>query len=754
MDFWRSPAGLFLIRIKSRLFRIRRSAPLCSLNPLIVILVFSSTLSIQAAVPSISAIETNSTRVPKFALFEATFQVAADPDNPFNPGEIDVYALIHEPGGTDMRVPAFFAQDFRRSRQGENETLNPVGKPEWKIRFTPKKAGMYRFELNAQSKQGYFSSDTMAFECFESERSGFVRVAPNARNFQCDDGSPFFAIGMNTCWGKDTADYEHWLVRMAENGINTGRLWIGPMFLFAPEPKNGLGRFDQSAAWRLDYVLQLAERYNIRLMLCLESFNSLRSKPEYAEWQNSPYNAANGGPCAKPEEFFTAPAARELFKRRLHYLVARWSYSPSVLAWELWNEVDLVDDYAAEPVRIWHAEMANVLKTLDPNQHMITTSFSKTEGEAQIDALPPMSFVQTHSYTAQDLATDFSAYAAKQKQFGKPHLLGEFGLHWEGKGNTADPEGLHLRETIWSTALSGSAGCGMTWWWDSYIDPKNLWPMYRPLSAFCADVPWNRRDWQPLQATAALAGNAAGVPQDLFLKGVDPAWNAHPSNRPQRVTVAADGSMAGHETVAGILHGKGNHPDLHNPITFNVDSPQGWKFNLVVKGVSGHGGANLEIKIDGVSKLKEDFRDDDPLNDETITKYDKTYSVEVPAGEHSISAVNTGVDWLFCSYELRGVGASRTPPLKLFGQQSGDFAVCWVQNNSASHLSRTRGLAPRELTGAILDFAGLKDGPYALEIWNTQNGSYETRSVDVKDGAIRIELPPLQSDLALKFRRN
>jgi len=747
-----TPAGQRLKRTNT--YRIRRKTARCRRILVIPFLVFSTALCAQNAAPYITDISISAARVPKFALFEATFRIEeGEIKNPFDPSDIDAFAQIREPGGTITRVPAFYAQDYRVTRKDKAERLEAVGSPRWHVRFTPRKEGRHRVTFCMQDLGELSWSHPTEFECVESNRSGFVRVAKNTQTFEFDNGSPFFAIGLNTCWGKDTADYERWLLRMAENGINTGRLWIGPMFLFDPEPKDGLGKYDQRAAWRLDYVLQLAERHNIRLMLCLESFNSLRIKPEYAEWQNNPYNAANGGPCAKPEDFFTDATARDLFKRRLRYLAARWSYSPNILAWEFWNEVDLVETYVPAEIKTWHAEMADYFAALDPNKHLMTTSFSKPEGEPDIDRLTQFGFVQTHSYTALDLATDFSKYVSKHQDYVRPHLLGEFGLHWEGKGNTADPEGLHLRETIWSTALSGSAGCGMSWWWDSYIDPQNLWSIYRPLAAFTSDIPWNRGFWHPLQADVELKADAPGIPVDHFLKGIPPEWKPHASNKPQVVEISADGRMSGSATVAGILHGKGHHPELHNPITFVIDSPQPWRFNVVVKGVSGYGGANLEVKIDGESKLKEEFRDTEAFKDDTILSYNKTYSVEVPAGKHTVFAQNTGTDWVTCEYELRGAGETRTPPLKLFGKQNRELAFCWVQNTTASHLSRTRSLLPRTVNGGVVTFGGLNDGAYTLELWNTQDGSYETRKVRVKNAEVRVDLPPLSGDIALKLRR-
>ena len=82
-------------------------------------------------------------------------------------------------------------------------------------------------------------------------------------------------------------------------------------------PDVGLGRYDLANAWRLDTVLERAEREGLSLMFCLESFNSLKIRPEYAQWDKNPYNAANGGPLQRPEQFFPEERARRLFRQRL-----------------------------------------------------------------------------------------------------------------------------------------------------------------------------------------------------------------------------------------------------------------------------------------------------------------------------------------------------------------------------------------------------------------------------------------------------
>ena len=71
----------------------------------------------------------------------------------------------------------------------------------------------------------------------------------------------------------------------------------------------------------------------------------------------------------------------------------------------------------------------------------------------------------------------------------------------------------------------------------------------------------------------------------------------------------------------------------------------------------------------------------------------------------------------------------------------------------ASHFSRSREVTPRMAVGARLSLSPLTAGAYSLELWNTVDGSYETRSVEVSNSSLSIDLPSISSDLAFKLRR-
>lgn len=728
--------------------------------------------------------------VPRYGKFEASVHLSKQYANPFDPNEVWLQGHFISPSQKEIVVDGFYFRDFERRLEGNSERLTPKGNPEWRVRFTPTECGEWKFWVTVKDKSGEAKSGVQTFRCATPSPSppsqggeqkgsppseggvrggqhGFVRISKkNPLYFEFDDGQPYFAVGENVCWSgsKGTYDYDNWFSKLSAHGGNYARLWIGPFDSFTLERKKrdaqdeaGIGRYDLANAWRLDYVLQLAEQKGIYLMFCIESFNSLRIRPEYAMWHDCPYNAANGGPLQKPEEFFTNAEAKRFFRNRLRYLIARYGYSPHVLSWEFWNEVDIIEKYESENVRRWHQEMARFIRRIDPYRHLITTSYAGSEGDVNVDGLPEMDYVQTHNYGSRDVAQTLSDYCLRKAQkYGKPHYVGEFGVDWQGKGNAADPTGVHLHNGLWAPIFSLSAGTGMLWWWDNYVDPMNLYHHFAPVAKFVKDVKWTEHQWKPLQTEVAFVTPPQRVePEDLMIEPSHASWQPAPFNQPNTFTVHRDGRVEPADRLSRVLHGVVNHKDKHNPATFHVDFPQPGKFVVRVQGVSGYGGGHLNIWVDGQKVLDVDFPDTNPPGKhETLNQYNGAYAVQVSAGKHVIKVENVGRDWIFVSYELTGYKIDPAPNLRVLGIGDDSAALLWIQNKDNTWYRRSLGKEPREVAPTRLTFTGLRDGSYTVEWWDTDRGVITaTQPVRVVNGKITLNVLAVKTDVACKVRR-
>jgi hypothetical protein len=215
------------------------------------------------------------------------------------------------------------------------------------------------------------------------------------------------------------------------------------------------------------------------------------------EWDKNPYNAALGGPCATPQDFFTNAQARDLFKQRLRYIVARWGYSTHLMAWEWWNEIDFTPLSNPTIFKPWLQEMTAALRSWEPFPHLKTTSYAHTPVEA-IYSMPEIDFVQRHEYSTTDPIYSFTAAMSDLRAFGKPAFYGEFGGMGEDT-SSLDKVGLHLHTAQWASLMTKAAATSMSWYWDNYIEPLKLYNLFNEQTAFLKQENLATAQYQPIQ---------------------------------------------------------------------------------------------------------------------------------------------------------------------------------------------------------------------------------------------------------------
>ena len=488
--------------------------------------------------------------VERYDRFETTASISPEPANPFDPAQIDVQGVFVDPAGRRWNMPGFWYQGHTRALVEGREVLTPAGAPVWKVRFAPNAVGRWTWWWTVRTPAGTTRSQPRALEVVAGDNPGFVRRAfGDSRYLVHDDGSSFFAVGENTGWydQRGTFAYDSWYARLAAQGANFSRLWM-PSWAFGIEWDNtplGDYRARLDRAWQLDRVIREGEHRGIYTMLSLLNHGAFSTQFN-SEWASNPYNAANGGPLAEPKQFFTNATAKELFKRRLRYIVARWGYSTHVHSWELWNEVDLTDGYASAAVTAWHREMRDYLRSIDPARHLVSTSFAVFAIDDRVWGQAGLDYTQYHFYSQSgalkllpDIARDMATWLPdRQRRFTRPVLFGEFGVDSRGPAETmaSDPFAIGLHDGLWAGALSSSFGTGMTWWWDNYIDvqPDRFYPMFGAVARFVDGVHWAKERLEAASATATsstrpllVTGVQGPARVLLWLKNDNHQWD-HP----------------------------------------------------------------------------------------------------------------------------------------------------------------------------------------------------------------------------------
>lgn len=742
--------------------------------PCSIVLILSLTTTVNAAdIPTVPPISDNRplqvgkvtpdrVQVPRYGKVEFTLDLQGTYDDAFDPQEIEVDGRFRSPDGKSITVPGFYFQDYTHELKDGRELMTPQGAPGWRIRFSPSQIGKYSLSVTAKDSTGKsVTSKPVEFECISSDDPGFVRISKSdKRYFAFDNDRQHIPIGANVCWAgaRGLFDYEDWLPKYEQSGCNYLRAWLGPGWVTFALERTAIGRFDLANAWRLDQVIDMASKRGMYVMLCLDSYNELRKTPEgaYPYWDETPHNAANGGPLKEPREFWTDPTMLRLYRNKLRYLVARWGWNTHVLSWEFWNEVDIISPtaYIPDEVTRWHADMSDYLRGIDPWKHLQTTSFAGSDGKPEIDRLSQMDYVMTHNYGSRDIAANLTQNHRKKEVYGKPHYVGEFGTD-AGGGDGVEPEAIALHNGIWSTLMSGCAGSAMLWWWDNRIDPGNLYFHFAALSGFIKGVDFPKESFTRIEnASFTSLGPDKPSYADLIISG-PASWEPSIANRPTTVRVG-DESVANDDQVAGILHGNVNHPKLHNPVTFETNLPHATRLQIRVSGVSGYGGAHLIAELDGLRVLDKDMPDpgDDPKR-ETMRKYDGAYTVQIPAGEHKLVVENIGTDWLLVTYVMEKAELRKSSDLRLFGLRGKRTSLLWVQNSQNTwYRVCTLMRSPEPQPPGRLTIPGWPTGRYRIRFWDTYKGSEtDKQELTVGPAGLELELPVIQKDIALRIEK-
>lgn len=564
-----------------------------------------------------------------------------------DPSVIDVTATFTAPSGATYDVPAFFGTDYRLRPGsgtvfGEAEQYDPV--PEtaggvWHARFSPDETGTWDYTLRAQDhvpgQETTVISAPMTFQVTPSAARGqVVRDPRDDRFLRYADGTPYLPMGHNVAFGDGNPFldgshyYEPHFQSMQAAGQNWVRVWMTDFYITAIEWSSthwsgqygGVGQYGDVPAFRVEQILDLAEQYGLEVQLVLNDHGQFSSHVN-ARWAENPYNADNGGPVPAddPAAFFSDTTARQLFKQRLRYLVARYSAYRDILAWELFNETQFIGSAVKNPFNsaqvrddlvAWHTEMAAYLRSLDPGDHLITTSSDIDTSAAAIWADPNIDLVQVHDYGPLSGRDErFRGYAEDlNATYGKPVIIGEFGLSGEPELNfdpttstlSADriahlSQATHLHNSAWASAMSASGA--MSWWWGNYIRDDAAAHRTAP------DFPANERINPPLRdffagedlAGMALDTSTIAAPGSVVALGLDNgssgfAWIRDVQN--EYGTGAGPGDLAG-RTMSGVRVEIAGFSDG----TYRIEVHDPWGAQPIVDRLATSVGGSLSIAL-------------------------------------------------------------------------------------------------------------------------------------------------------------
>ncbi|MDQ6764429.1 MAG: DUF5060 domain-containing protein [Bacteroidota bacterium] len=703
---------------------------------LLCIALLLSSFSSNAQAPVFNSITPNTTMPAKFDRFELNINLTASFTNAYDYSDIDVQCIFFAPSGRKDTVDGFYMQDYILKPDG---SLTLSGSGTFKVRYAPNEAGNWSYILSCKNLAGTTTQASQNFQCIASSEAGFIRKnVTNYLNF--DNGKQYIPIGENMGWQSSNIviDYTDWLTKLANNDGNFIRVWMSS-WAFALEWKNGnndgfggLEKYNQYSGFYLDWLLNYCKQKDVYMMLTLNNHGQVSTNVN-PQWIDNPYNAANGGPAANTWDFFTDMSAKAIFKNRLRYIVARYGYSQNIQSWELFNEVDWTDQFSTRKsdVTIWHDEMSTYIKSKDVYKHLVTTSYAYDYNDPATWNLPNIDFTQTHFYSnSPNIESVLSAATQNYLiNYQKPTLNGEFGLGPPGPTLSAnDPNGIHIHNAIWGSSFSGAMGSAMSWWWDDYINPQNLYYHFKPLAAVTSLVKFKDDDYK--KATTSIAGGGAS---DVIISPGGSFFAANSSS----FIIDANGNMTpGPNQLGQYLFGSVYNTAYHNPPSFTVTYPIAGQFRVATGNATG-ASPQINIYVDGASVLNQ------------AAAINSTYAVNIAAGTHIIKVDNLGTDWVSISnYTFVKAG----PPLTSYVVKSADTykAAGWVLNSKYNwQYLQANGSAPPIISGSNLSITGMHNGSYVIKYYSPATGAQlSTATASVFSGTLSLPLPNIAWDVA------
>lgn len=426
------------------------------------------------------------------------------------------------PDGSIQKLVPFEKQDIHMEYDSKGiENVVKDGESYKTIRVYPSQCGIYKIKGKNLEK---------TFNVVDGQNHGYIKVSDdNSKYFSYSDGTPYFLFGINLAFPSQVSmndgnefgvlsenrylgmrQYERWFKCCAANGINMARIWLGHEY-FCVDTQN-VEKFNIVNFSKIDMLISLAEKYNIKLKLTLEQFryfdyDKQANSNSYSDDVFRKFNKKlfyNDKRCDSIHEWLTNDIWKQAWLEKVSELAKRISGNTTVFAIELWNEMNSIAD---ESIINWNKEMAPKVKKIFPN-HLVINSLGSYDCDLADKwykdfCWETSDIKQVHRYLDQgaqysichkSLIELLADGTGSLNDITKPILIAETGAvndchSGPFKYYCCDHNGILFCDCVYSPVFLGSCGIGTIWHWDDrYVESKNLYKYYKPITTLCNNI--------------------------------------------------------------------------------------------------------------------------------------------------------------------------------------------------------------------------------------------------------------------------
>ena len=672
-----------------------------------------------------------------FAVDPVTFEFKVAPSGQ-NPFAREIWAEVITPAHETLKLPAFFegkdqfAVRARADEKGEyllgrlSETVDGQT-----VTLTAKKTGSAKAKVRT------------------IEKLPAIRLDPKQPSrFILSTGESFVPIGANLPWSHGSnrvGFYRGAFKSFAKANLNWVRVWMAhwgglnmewlPGDMGSSPPR---GTLELQVAKNWDQLIDAAEASGVYLQVVLQHHGQYSSKVD-SNWQSNPWNAVNsGGFLAAPTDFFTSPEAIKLTRMKYRYIIARWGYSPAVMAWELFNESHWTDavreTHNEAAVAQWHSQMAAFIRSIDHYGHLITASMDNLQSPVVAD----MDYLQPHLYVPNILTGVRRQSSSTTTTLNRPVFYGEVGDDHLTLSPQIKATGIDIVPPVWAS-LMGQCQIPAQPWQGLQLLQTNRLGELGAVARFLAASKLGQREG--LTPFSALVECPEHVPLTLIGGQL---WQKQP---PQEITVPLDGrDSLDFARIPRIYVGSKDSlaEGYSGRTTFHFDFPKSSALAFHITDSNTAAGA-IRISIDGTMSVEKSWSAQEPKPD--VKPYTDVIQVPISAGVHTVVVENpSSPGWFDLSQIDLGLDV---PVLGATGQRSTDFLAVWIWHRNG--IFSPQASPPAQGTLLIDD---VPPGIWQVIWWDTIEGkASQPTTLSHPGGIMHVPTPPISRHAAVVLTR-
>jgi hypothetical protein len=200
--------------------------------------------------------------------------------------------------------------------------------------------------------------------------------------------------------------------------------------------------------------------------------------------------------------------------------------------------------------------------------------------------------------------------------------------------------------------------------------------------------------------------------------------------------VSSNGTMSpGANQLSQYLFGSLWNTQNRRPPTFTVNYPVAGQFRVATGNSTGTL-PTVAIFVDGIQVLNQN------------AAINTTYTVSIPAGNHTIRVDNLGTDWIqINTYTFTNIGTAINA--FVLKAAAANRSAGWLHNKRYNFQAIANNALPPLVADAQVQIPGMQNGNYLLQFYNCSTGAQiSSTNLVVANGILSFTAPPITWDMA------